>query len=209
MCDMKKVEWFDRVQKRTDIVTRLTHLTRATESMDALEVLLKILEEKKLVGSTTKSGYIVGKTPAVCFQETPLEALAEHILYENSSFHSIDKCDVRYSGVGIRFNKVFIYKSGGRPVIYDKTEYLKSILPEDQYWRIVNFDLDNNEKYIDWTHEREWRVPIELAFDYNKIELVFPTDKEYRRFIVYCEEQNKMDIVKSIHGILILSSIVN
>lgn len=206
---MKSDKWFDRVQKRTDIVTRLTHLTRATETMDALEVLLKILDDKKLVGSTTESGYIVGETPAVCLQETPLESLAEHILYENASFHSIDKCDVRYSGVGIRFNKVFVYKCGGRPVIYDKTEYLKAILPEEQYWRIVNFDLDNKEKYIDWTHEREWRVPNELVFDYNKIELIFPTDREYRRFIAYCEEQGKIDMMKSIHGILILSSIVN
>ena len=206
---MKRAEWFDRVQKRADIVTRLTHLTRATDSMDALEVLLKILEDKKLIGSTTESGYIVGKTPAVCLQETPLESLAEHILYENKSFHSINKCDVRYSGVGIRFNKVFVYKSGGRPVIYDKTDYLKSILPEEQYWRIVNFDLDNKEKFIDWTHEREWRVPYELVFDYDKIELIFPTDTIYRRFITYCEENDKMDMMKEIHGILILSSIVN
>ncbi|MBE5922077.1 MAG: DUF2971 domain-containing protein [Lachnospiraceae bacterium] len=206
---MNITQWTERVHNRADIVTRLTHLTRATESMDALEVLVKILEDKRLIGSTTQSGYIVGNTPAVCLQETPLEALAAHIRYENESFGQIDKCDVRYSGIGIRFNKVFVYRSGGRPVIYDKTEYLKSILPEEQYWRIVNFDLDNNENCIDWTHEREWRVPNELVFDYDKIELIFPTDEVYRRFVSYCEENNKIHIMKEIHGILILSSIVS
>lgn len=205
---MKIDEWFERARRRNDIVARLTHLTRATEEMDALEVLVKILEDQKLIGSTTQSGYIVGEIPAVCLQETPLEALAEHILYENSSFKTVEENEVRYSGIGIRFNKVQVYRMGGRPVIYDKTDFLKSILPENQHWRIVNFDLDDLDHIIDWTHEREWRVPHELQFDYKSIELIFPDDNTYRRFITYCEETDKMNILKEIHGIIILSSVV-
>ena len=129
---MKIDAWRTRVESRNDIVTRLTHLTRATEDMDALEVLFKILSDKKLVGSTTDSGYIVGKTPAVCFQDMPLAPLAEHILYENGSFDSIDNLNVRYCGVGIRCHKGFVYRQGGRPVIYDKTHELRKMLPEEE-----------------------------------------------------------------------------
>ena len=170
---MNREKYFDRAVNRKDIATRLTHLTRATEKMDAFEVLLKILDDKKLIGSTTKSGYIVGNTPAVCFQEAPMEALAEHILYENKVFSNINDTNVRYCGVGIRFSKFYVYKKGGRPVIYDKTEFLKDILDEDLHWRIVNFDLSDHNNCIDWTHEREWRVPKEMEFSYKDIELIF------------------------------------
>ena len=206
---IKRDEYFKRAVNRNDIVTRLTHLTRATEKMDALQVLLKILDDKKLIGSTTKTGYIVGETPAVCLQDVPLNALAEHILYENETFSDISNKNARYCGVGIRFNKFYIYKNGGRPVIYDKTEDLKAILNKNMHWRIVNLDMSDSNNCIDWTHEREWRVPNELVFSYKNIELIFPTDNEYRRFISYCEENGKMDILKEIHGILILSSILN
>lgn len=205
---MKNEDWFKRIQSRNDIAARLTHLTRANETMNAFEVLMKILNDKKLLGSTTHSGFIVGNTPAVCLQETPLESLAEHIIFENESFSTIDKQNVRYSGIGLRFNKLYIYRKGGRPVIYDKKEYLKNILPEELYWRIVNFDLDNLENCIDWTHEREWRVPNELAFNYNNIELIFPDSDTYRRFILYCEENNTINLLKEIRGIVILSSTI-
>ena len=36
---------------------------------------------------------------------------------------------------------------------------MKSILPSDEYWRIVNYDLSDNKYMVDWTHEWEWRVP--------------------------------------------------
>lgn len=205
---MKIKEWRTRVESRNDIVTRLTHLTRATEDMDALEVLFKILCEKKLVGSTTESGYIVGKTPAVCFQDMPLAPLAEHILYENGSFDSIEDSSVRYCGVGIRCHKGFVYGQGGRPVMYDKTNVLKRILPQEEYWRIVNLDLDDVNNYVDWTHEREWRVPNEMKFNYQNIEIILPTDKVYRKFMKLCEETGKQDMLEEVHGILVLSSIV-
>ena len=102
----------NRVEKRSDLSMHLTHFTRATESKNALEVLLKILEDKKLIGSTTKTGYIVGDIPAVCFQESPLEVLTENILYENKSLDCIERIDVRYSGVGIRFIKDYVFKKG-------------------------------------------------------------------------------------------------
>lgn len=54
-----------------------------------------------------------------------------------------------------------MYKKGGRPVIYDQTIEAKKYLPESQHWRIVNFDLSNDDRLVDWTHEREWRVPDE------------------------------------------------
>ena len=51
----------------------------------------------------------------------------------------------------------------GRPVIYDKTISAKKYLPENEWWRIVNLDLSDEDRFIDWTHEREWRVPNDFG----------------------------------------------
>ncbi len=70
------------------------------------------------------------------------------------------------------FDKTYIYKKGGRPVIYDKTEEAKKYLTEDKWWRIVNLDLSDSNNIIDWTHEREWRVLNELTFELKMLVLL-------------------------------------
>lgn len=63
---------------------------------------------------------------------------------------------VRYLGFGIRFQKNFIYKKNGRPVIYDETNRAKEYLPENEWWRIVKLDLSNKEQYYRLAaHERD------------------------------------------------------
>lgn len=79
---MDSTGWANRIKNRNDFAARLTHLTRRTEEMSAFEVLVKILKEKEIVESTTATGYICGKIPAVCLQEVPLGALAESIRFE-------------------------------------------------------------------------------------------------------------------------------
>ena len=75
-------EWRNRYKHRNDISSRLTHLTKGDSSEQAFSTLLKILEEKRLNGSTTESGFIIGNKAAVCLQEAPLNAIAENLLYE-------------------------------------------------------------------------------------------------------------------------------
>ena len=58
------------------------------------------------------------------------------------------------------FPKRYVYNAGGRPVIYEDAEVAERMLPDKRdWWRIVKFDLSNKKKVVDWTHEREWRVP--------------------------------------------------
>ena len=67
----------------------------------------------------------------------------------------VAEAKVRYVGVGLMFNKVYAYQRGGRPVVYEDTERAKDLLPEDEWWRIVRYNLTDEENIIDWTHERE------------------------------------------------------
>ena len=61
------------------------------------------------------------------------------------------------------FEKNWLFKRGGRPVIY-QPESDFDLLPEDLRWRHVRFEL-TEEKVVDWTWEREWRVCCDdLAF---------------------------------------------
>ena len=168
-------EWRERYKNRNDISSRLTHLTKGDTLEEAFANLIKILEDKTLIGSTTSSGFIVGNRPAVCLQEAPLEAIAENLKYE-MKLRIETKSKIRYLAFGIRFGKGFVFHKGGRPVIYDEKEKLKEILPQNEYWRIVNYDIKNINNMIDWSHEREWRVPGELEFDYKDIEVIVPSN---------------------------------
>lgn len=138
--------------------------------------------------------------------EKCVQTIAENLLYEKK-LREDEKGKVRYNAFGIRFNKVWIYKMGGRPVIYEEKELMKSILPKDEYWRIVNYDLNNREYMIDWTHEREWRVPGNIEFNYKDIEVLVPSNKYYKKFIEYCIKNEKLDMLQEINGIVVLNTI--
>lgn len=198
---MNHTAWRKRISERTDMAARITHLTRGEDSEEAFENLWKILVDRKLIGSDN-SGFINGKKKAVCLQELPLSAIAENLMYEKTLGDKI-----RYSPFGVRFHKGFIYRKGGRPVIYEDRDVMKSLLPEDEYWRIVDLKLSDIEAYIDWTHEREWRVPNELKFGYGNIEVIVKSGKYYRLFVERCIEENRKDILTGIHGIITLDSV--
>ena len=153
-------QWRKHIECRSDFVTRITHLTKAKEGLSGLDNLIKIIKDKKIQGSSTASGYIVGNDTAVCFQDAPLLAIAENLLFEEA--HS----DItRYEPYGLRFNKQWLYQRGARPVIYGETNTLKDMLPEPEYWRIVNLNLNDGKNLIDWTHERECRFKGDIEFD--------------------------------------------
>lgn len=63
---MEFSDWRERYKNRNDISSRLTHLTKGETPEEAFTTLLKILEEKKVIGSTTETGFIIGSKPAVC-----------------------------------------------------------------------------------------------------------------------------------------------
>lgn len=190
----------EKISNRSDLVARLSHLTGRKASNDdgAFEVLWKILTEKRLIASGAE-GFINGDIKAVCFQEVPLQAMAENVLRGNT----------HYFGFGLRVNRGFFYRRGGRPVFYGEVDHLKKILPATEYWRIVSMNLNDPDRIIDWTHEREWRHPGDFEFDWSEIEVIVKDHIYFEKFINRCFEKNQTDILKGIHGIIALDSVIS
>lgn len=203
---MNRDELKKRIATRNDMTMSLVHLTKPTETEGLAEVLIKILKEKKLRGSTTKSGFIVGNRTAVCFQDTPLYSLAQNVYYEQNANREDKERKQRYYGAGLIFEKEFIYRKGGRPVIYDKTTEAKLYLPENQHWRIVNLDLSNRDSIIDWTHEREWRIPNDLEFELTDIKLLVPRHEFLKKFNDICIKEG-INLYSEVKSIVCLSDL--
>lgn len=161
---------------RRDIGNLLFHFTRRPDGKtiaqidsgysDAEDILRKILEEGKLRGS---SNWIRDKEKCICFTEAPI--------HEFAAIFSLNKIAVnkkerpRYEPYGIAVGKDWLYKEGGRPVIYDSEEVYNRF-PKDLRYRHVPFDP---QKGIDYTWEREWRIcRDELLLDPEKTLVVVP-----------------------------------
>lgn len=204
--------WLNRASTRTDMTTMITHLTKKTNDHSAIEILMNILHERTIKGSDPgSSSYIVGKNKAVCFQESPLLSIAENILYEQRYEELLrlqnintNNLKVRYQGVGIAFNKMLVYSKGGRPVFYESTDIAKTILPPDEYWRIVNFNLNDSNNIIDWTHEREWRVKGDFEFELEQVTLIISNKNRYKKLL----EMDKYGYLEQVRGIVCLEPIL-
>ncbi|ACK69357.1 hypothetical protein PCC7424_0901 [Gloeothece citriformis PCC 7424] len=63
-------DWKQRLASRSDLTSSVVHLTRPVnnngQQLSIIDVLLKIICEKKLLGSSTQSGFIV-KVVALLF----------------------------------------------------------------------------------------------------------------------------------------------
>ena len=193
---MKFEQWSKRMAERTDITGSLVHLTKGVTiddiNYEPVEVLLRILSEQCLKGSTTATGFIIGNIPAVCFQDAPISSISQNCHYEHK-LREQNNSKIRYEAYGIRFPKEYVYQRDGRPVIYDKKDEAKKYLNEDQWWRIVNFYLYNHNYIIDWTHEREWRVPNYFIFETSYAQIILPNNQEYKRFINLYKERFNTD----------------
>lgn len=161
-------DWQEIRKQRVDLTDYLLHLTKARDldptqktqknvpRVTARDALRRILEEGILRAGwgwvPHPSGFIPtihGETAAVCFSEAPLAALWSKGLPD------------RFSSYGVAMHRFDIWTFGGRPVIYDDE---LSELPDKMRYRGVKFSpADSRKRYgsypLDWTHEREWRVP--------------------------------------------------
>jgi hypothetical protein len=209
------MDWKDRISKRNDITSMLTHLTRPSNdfiydeneeemNLAAVDNLIKILKERCLVGSDG-NGYVLGNIPAVCFQDAPLYGVIQNIQNEENIRNKSKYNKIRYTGNGLTFSKFYIYGKGGRPAIYDNSKEAKKYLPIEQYWRIVNLELNtDSQKIVDWMHEREWRVSGEFEFDYEFTHVLLYDKAAYDYFMDNCDDC----ILQSIHGITMLKSML-
>lgn len=61
---MNREKWVKRIANRSDMTTGLIHLTKRNtinnKEYSSLDILMKILDEKVLIGSTSETGYING-----------------------------------------------------------------------------------------------------------------------------------------------------
>jgi hypothetical protein len=106
------------------------------------------------------------------------------------------------------FSKSYVYQKGGRPVIYDKTEEAKKYLPPSQWWRIVNLDVSDNNNVIDWTHEREWRVPGDFEFELSAATLLVITLSTVKNLSARLKETEGLDLISELGGIVTLQHIL-
>ena len=196
---MKEDIWRERILHRSDMTARLTHLTKGANNDAAFETLWKILVDKKLIAG---SGFVIDNQKVVCFQEVPLGALQENIFYEGKI-----QDETRYLPFGLRFNKGRLYGKGARPVVYGDSDELRRILPADEHWRIVKLDLNNPEYIVDWTHEREWRRCGDLEFSYDEIEVIVEGAEYYQKFVNRCIDEGRLDILRTINGVIPLFSV--
>ena len=204
-----KKKWEKRMSQRSDLSSSLVHLTKGRvingQKLSAVDVLIKILLDQKIIGSDPNEAFIHGDKRAVCFQDAPLYSIAQNIAFEKQYRRENPDTRYRYSGCGLMFSKSHIYKKRGRPVIYDSPKEAKSyIKDENERWRIVALDLSDDNKIIDWTHEREWRVPGDLTFELRNVAVILDNKSSYKEFVSKCKEP---DILENICGIIVLAGL--
>lgn len=203
--------WNKRIAGRSDLSSQLVHLTRGSEldgkKVGPVDVLVRILKERRISGSTTDNGFVCGDIPATCFQDVPIYSLSQNIHAEEQYRVAVEGAKVRYHGVGLMFPKPYVYAVGGRPVIYESTGKAKAILPEEEWWRIVRFDLSDDDNFVDWTHEREWRVPGGFEFELEQTTVLVPNKFGYDRLLKLCREYDEEDLLGQVRGIVNLGSV--
>ncbi len=147
----------------------------------ARERLFSILDERKI--RATRMPWT--NRSAICFSECTWGGLLYH--------------SRQYSQFGLGFSKAYLFSRGGGPAIYltpgllehQKTHTGPSALPFDpQLYAFVTPFIPTyapkayKEKFwkkdnpVDYSHEREWRVPHDLDFEYSHVEFVIVSKYE-------------------------------
>ena len=133
------------------------------DQMAAFERLISILQQKKIAAANLPWT----NKPAVCFTECPWSSLLRHA--------------DRYSPYGIGFSKKLIYSRKGNPVIYANPDLFASQeWSRDVYPFVTPFVpvyasdsvKRNFGRVVDYTHEREWRIPRDFSFQYSNIKFI-------------------------------------
>jgi hypothetical protein len=141
----------------------------------ARDKLVSILELRTIHASPMP--FLPNNPPAVCFTECVWEALIGHA--------------EQYSPYGVVFSKRLIFESGGGPALYVRGDSLRAIgdeVPLSLEPLIAPFDpeaLLEAGVRLDWLHEREWRLPGSLTFEYSDVEYVIVDSIEDARQVVY------------------------
>src|SRR2546426_5045217 len=108
--------------------------------------------------------------PAVCFTECPWPSLINHAS--------------RYSPYGVGFSKPRIFAAGRGPVYYVRADHFQKQQWSDHvmafatpFWpdyrsKALHGTEHLGGKTVDYSHEREWRVPHDFYFEHTHVEFV-------------------------------------
>lgn len=195
--------WIARIAERTDLTCKVAHLTRGS-----VAALISMLLDRRIRASNPKAAFMHGDRAATCFQDAPLHALCQNVRFEEEYRQANKRARVRYSANGLLFGKGYVYGKGGRPVIYDRPDAAKAYLPKEEWWRIVNFDLRDRKNIVDWTHEREWRVPGDFEFDLDRATVLLANHTMYTRFVKACEA-GAPNLLTSVAGLVVMSDVLH
>lgn len=148
--------------------------------MSAKDRLISILQAKKISSSIMPwTG-----ASAVCFTECPWSSILAHTQ--------------NYSPYGIGFTKQHIYALHGGPAYYIRPDHLirqekigidKQMLPFLTPFSPSYRPKHMKGKYfptVDYSHEREWRVPHDFPFEYDQIQFVIL--KDYKDMAAFPQE---------------------
>lgn len=135
--------------------------------MNAKGRLISILRSKKITATEMPWTH----ANAVCFTECPWSSLIAHTR--------------QYSQYGIGFSKPTIFSKHGGPVYYMRPDHFKKQMSKNKFdkhvWPFITpFSPAYRPKHmkgqyfstVDYSHEREWRVPHDFPFEYDDIEFV-------------------------------------
>lgn len=137
-------------------------------TMSAMEKLINILKTKIIKASTMPWT----RKRATCFTECPWSSLLAHTQ--------------NYSPYGIGFDKGFLFSRHGGPALYVRTDHYADqqklgwaehiapfITPFSPPYRPKSFSAQTGfDTTCDYTHEREWRVPHDLPFEYTNVKFI-------------------------------------
>lgn len=161
------------MSNRPDLSNFLAHFTKDGKNeeggaISAFDNLVNILRDKKIRASTMPWT----NSFAVCFTECPWTSLIDHAR--------------RYSPYGVGFDKGRVFAAGGAPAYYVRCDFW-----ETQNWKgdkmkdafatpfwpaytppALKKKFKPNDKIVDFSHEREWRIPHDFAFEHDQIAFI-------------------------------------
>lgn len=178
-----KKTWKRRLAERSDLSSKVVHLTREQTDATCVDTLVAMLTRQKINGSDPSQAFIHGDKSVVCFQDSPLSGICQNVFYEQKYRETNADARLRYRAAGLMFEKSYVFARGGRPVVYEVPSEAKRILNRDEWWRIVNFDLSDEDNIVDWTHEREWRLPDDFDFDRKDATVLVVNKEMYANFV--------------------------
>jgi hypothetical protein len=157
--------------------------------LNPLQRLLSILGQQVIIA--TPMPY-TGR-PGVCFTECVWGSLLDHAEL--------------YSRYGVGFKKSFLFANDGGPVIYMRQDIFRAQVDtsgfDDALWPFITpfvpeyasqehrAEFWDSRPTVDYTREREWRVPHNLAFGLGDVE-----------FVIVASENDSQEVVNATGGLL-------